>query len=52
MHYLWPVFSSIKELKNLKDQNHSITNARMRGKRVVNEDNIKDQLWALGPGLA
>ena len=52
MHYLWPVFSSIKELKNHKDKNHRITNARMRGKRVVNEDNIKDQLWALGPGLA
>jgi hypothetical protein len=47
MHYLWPVFNSIKEPKN-----NRITNARMRGKRVVNEDNIKDQLWALGPGLA
>jgi uncharacterized C2H2 Zn-finger protein len=45
-------FNSIKELKNHKDKNHRITNARMKGKRVVDEDNIKDQLWALGPGLA
>jgi uncharacterized C2H2 Zn-finger protein len=45
-------FNSIKELKNHKDKNHRITNARMRGKRVVDEDNIEDQLCTLRAGLA